>query len=130
MAKISKVDIIDINNQCSNDWKLDLEFFAFFGEKSLRKRIKLDDNHFLECRLNYNSKKQIYLNISKYFHEENDNMASGSGGEITILDSKVHKRQEINKLIEYTKELTESKLLEQYKKNEKNKRNKTREYPF
>lgn len=76
MAKITREQIIKINNMCSNEWMLDVDYFLFHNEKILIKRIRLDEKHYLEYSLKYNSKNQIYLHISKYYHEPQDTMAS------------------------------------------------------
>jgi len=43
MATITKEQVQKINNSCSNDWKLDLEFYLLYGEKQLVKHIDLDN---------------------------------------------------------------------------------------
>ncbi len=78
MGKITIEQIVKINNMCSNEWVLDVKYFHFHNEKTLIKRIRLDEKHFLEYRLTYNSRNQIYLHISKYYHELEDEFATTS----------------------------------------------------
>lgn len=113
MGKITREQITKINNMCSNEWMLDVDYVLFHNEKTLIKRIRLDERHFLEYSLKYNYNNQISLHISKFYHEPNDEMASTSGmGKNKILDETPVKRKDVNKLILLTKELTDEKLLE------------------
>lgn len=113
MGKITIEQITKINNMCSNEWRLDVQYFHFHNEKILIKRIRLDERHFLEYSLKYNYNNQISIHIRKFYHEPNDEMASTSGmGKNKILDETPVKRKDVNKLILWTKELTNEKLLE------------------
>lgn len=113
MAKITQQQLQKINNMCSNEWVIDLEFLMYHNEKTLIKRIRLDEENYLEYRLRYNSQNQIHLHISKYHHKPEDTFASSSGmGKNKILDETPAKRKDVNKLILLTKELTNEKLLE------------------
>jgi len=78
MATIAKEQVLKINNSCSNDWKLDLEYYLYHGEKQLVKHIDLDSEHYLEFSLHYNSRNQIVLSIKKFYHKPNDYFASSS----------------------------------------------------
>ncbi len=78
MAKITLGQITKINNICSNEWVLDVEYAKFHNEKTLIKHIRLDEEHYLEYRLGYNYNNQISLHISKFYHKPNDTMASTS----------------------------------------------------
>jgi len=112
MAKITREQITKINNMCSNEWMLDVDYVLFHNEKTLIKRIRLDEEHFLEYRLSYNYENKTSLHISKYYHKPNDTFASTSGmGKSKILDETPVKRKDVNKLILLTKELTDEKLL-------------------
>lgn len=71
MAKITVDQITKINNMCSNEWMLDVDFFLFHNEKTLIKRIKLGEDDYLSFRLRYNSENQIYLHIAKVYHKPN-----------------------------------------------------------
>lgn len=82
------------------------------NEKTLRKIIELDTEHYLEFKLDYNYKNQISLRISKYYHKAGDNFASSSGlGKSRILEEAPASRKSINKLIEFTKTLTDDELM-------------------
>lgn len=113
MVKITREQILKINNQCKNDWRLDTEYFIFHNEKTLVKHIKLDDENYLEFTLRYNYKNQISLHISKFYHKEGDYFASSNGlGKSKILNETQFKRKNVNDLIEFTNTLTDDELME------------------
>ncbi len=113
MASITKEQIININQQCMNDWKLDVDYFLFHNEKTLIKHIQLDNEHYLEFALRYNYRNQISLHISKFYHKQGEEFASTSGmGKSKILNETSVKRKNVNTLIEFTKTLTNDKLME------------------
>lgn len=113
MVNITNELINDINNKCKNNWKLDISYYIFHKEKTLIKRIKLDEQNYLEFALRYNCKNQVSLHISKFYQEKGDNYASTSGmGKIKILDITQFKRKNINNLISFTNDLDDEKLLE------------------
>ena len=110
---LKKEQIVKLNNSCRNDWQLDVQYCLMHGEKTFIKRIDLDEQNFLEFRLEYNSENQTQVRISKFFHKPEEVFATTSGmGKSKILDNTPVARKNINKLIEYTKELTNEKLLE------------------
>lgn len=110
---IKKEQILNINSRCKNDWELDVQYCLMHGEKTLIKRIDLDEQNFLEFSLRYNYNKQVSLHISKFFHKPEEAFATTSGmGKSKILNDIPVARKNTNKLIEYTKELTDEKLLE------------------
>ncbi len=110
---IKKEQILNINSRCKNDWELDVQYCLMHGEKTLIKRIDLDEQNFLEFSLRYNYNKQVSLHISKFFHKPEEAFATTSGmGKNKILNDIPVARKNTNKLIEYTKELTDEKLLE------------------
>lgn len=112
MAKITKQEIEKINNKCSNDWRLDVQYYLFHNEKTLIKHIKLDDEQYLEFKLHYNYKNQIALRISKYHHKEDDYFATSEGlGKSKILDETQAKRKNINNLIDITKNLNDEECM-------------------
>lgn len=113
MAKISKEQIASINRQCANGWKLDVQYYLFYGEKTLIKQVNLDDENYLEFALRYNYKNQVSLYISKFYHKENENFATTSGlGKSRVLDTVSFKRKSANRLIEFTKGLTDNELIQ------------------
>lgn len=75
MPKILTKQVEQINNACSNGWRLDTQFFLYHGEKRLIQQIHLDTENYLEFALNYNGENQITLYISKYNHKPNDTVA-------------------------------------------------------
>lgn len=112
MAKLTREQIETINSKCKNGWGLDIQYFLFHNEKILKKIIELDTEHYLEFKLDYNSKNQITLRISKFYHKAGDNFASSSGlGKSRILEEAPASRKSINKLIEFTKTLTDDELM-------------------
>lgn len=113
MAKITKQQIQKINNMCSNDWQLDLEYFLYHGEKQLMKCIDLDEGSYLKFTLCYNSQNQIVIYISKFYHKKGDYFAHSHGlGKRTIIEPTQAKRKNLNKLIEYTNRLNNETLLD------------------
>lgn len=113
MAKIKQEQLQKINNMCSNEWIFDLQFFIYHNEKTLIKRIRVDEEHYLEFTLRYNYQNQIVLHISKFYHKPEDTFASTTGmGKSKILDETQAKRKNINDLIHLTKQLTNERLLE------------------
>ena len=112
MGKITKQEILKINNKCFNNWSLDVEYFIYYNEKTLIKQIQIDEENYLEFTLRYNYNKKISLHISKFYHKKNENYASTSGlGKIKVLDETPAKTRNVNKLIELTKILNDEELL-------------------
>ena len=113
MARITAKQITSVNSKCSNGWVMNVLYYSSFGEKTLIKRITLDEKNFLEFTLSYNSDNQISLRISKYSHEPNETFAVSTGlGKSVILDETQAKRKSVNNLIAVTEKLTDEKLLE------------------
>ena len=112
MGKITKQEILKINNKCFNNWSLDVEYFIYYNEKTLIKQIQIDEENYLEFALRYNYNKKISLHISKFYHKKNENYSSTSGlGKSKILDETPAKTRNVNKLIELTKILNDEELL-------------------
>lgn len=113
MAKITREQILDINSRCMNGWQLDVKYFMMYKEKILVKRIDLDEQNFLEFLLRYTPENKTEIHFNKFFHKPEEAFVTTSGmGKNKILDDTAVKRRNINKLTEYTKELTDEKLLE------------------
>lgn len=113
MARITAKQITSVNSKCSNGWVMNVLYYSSFGEKTLIKRITLDEKNFLEFTLSYNSDNQISLRISKYSHKPNETFAVSTGlGKSVILDETQAKRKSVNNLIAFTEKLTDEKLLE------------------
>lgn len=112
MPTISKQQIQKIDNQCQNDWFLDVQYFLYHNEKTLIKKIDLDAEHYLEFTLRYNYKNQISLHINRFFHKKDDYFATSSGlGKSRLLDVTEATRKSINSLIEFTKFLTDDECM-------------------
>ena len=113
MGRIATKQIQQINNACSNSWQLDTQYYLFHSEKILFKNIELDEEHYLRFSLDYNSKKQVILRISKFYNERGKEYASSSGlGKCKVLQDIPVKRKSISHLIKFTNELDNSRLLE------------------
>lgn len=113
MATLTSEEIQAIHSKCSNDWRLNRELYIYHEEKALTKQIDIDNENYIEFTIRYNSKRQIILTISKYYHKQNERLAVTSGADKRImLEETPVKRKNVNNLINYTKELTENKLLE------------------
>lgn len=111
MSKISKEQIQKINEKCKNNWKIDIQYLIFHNEKQLYKTLELDQEHYLQFELGYDSNNQIILRISKYHHKQGDTFSTSNGlGKKKIL-SNTQNRKNINALIEYTSKFTDEKLL-------------------
>lgn len=112
MGTITREQIQRINSKCSNDWRLDTEYYIFHNQKTLIKHIKLDNEHYLEFALRYNYKNQITLHISKFFHKQGDYFASSNGlGKSKIIDNSQATRKNVNNLIELTNGFTDEELM-------------------
>lgn len=113
VPSIKREQIQKIKNACGNDWELDTLYYMSYGQKTLIKRIDLDEESYLQFELYYNSRNQISIRISKY----NIDKATGYGvshgqGKYKILVETQAKRKSINSLIELTHELDNNKLME------------------
>ena len=112
MAKITREQIKKINSKCQNGWELDIQFFLFHNEKTLKKIIELDEEHYLEFKIDYNYKNQIVLFINKFYCKKGESYAISNGlGQKYILEETPVTRKSINKLIEYTETLTDEQLM-------------------
>ncbi len=112
MQMMTQKQIQEIDNKCKNNWKFDVTYFKFHQEKTLIKRIKIDDESYLEFKLNYNSKNQIYLHISKFYTQKHIGTATSEGmGKSKVLEETMYKRKGINNLIIKTSSLTDEELL-------------------
>lgn len=113
MAKITREQIQKINSKCKNSWELDIQYFIFHNEKTLKKIIKLDEEHYLEFKIDYNYQNQIVLFINKFYHKLGEYYATSNGlGKKKILEETPASRKSINKLIEYTETLTDEQLMQ------------------
>ena len=112
MAKITREQIQKINSKCKNSWELDIQYFIFHNEKTLKKIIELDEEHYLEFKIDYNYKNQIVLFINKFYHKLGEDYATSNGlGKKKMLEETPESRKNINKLIEYTEKLTDEILM-------------------
>lgn len=112
MAKITREQIQKISSKCKNGWELDIQYFIFHNEKTLKKIIKLDEEHYLEFKIDYNYKNQIVLFINKFYHKLGEDYATSNGlGKKKMLEEIPANRKNINKLIEYTEKLTDEILM-------------------
>ena len=112
MESMNKKQIEEINNKCRNNWKFDITYFVYHSEKTLIKKLKVDDTGYLEFNLYYNSRNQVTLHISKFEYDRDRKTAISEGvGKIKILDEKQHKRKLFNNLIAFTDKLTDEELL-------------------
>lgn len=112
MATMTKKQIEEINNKCKNGWKFDVVYFVYHEEKTFIKKIKQNDEYYLEFRLYYNSQNQISLHISKYEYSKDKKTATTKGmGKDSILEETKYSRKNINNLIIITQRLTDEELL-------------------
>lgn len=110
MGKLTKEQIQKINNQCQNNWELDMQYYFFHNEKQLITKIELDQENYLQFQLSYNYNNEITLHIAKYHHKVGESFAVSEGlGKRKVL-SIPQTRKSMNTLIEYTKELTTEEL--------------------
>ena len=112
MGTITREQIQKINNKCSNDWSLDTEYYLFHDEKTLKKNLPIDNEHYIQFKLNYNWRNQITLSFNKFYHKQGDYFATSNGlGKNRILDTTEFSRKNINNLIELTEKLTDDELM-------------------
>lgn len=112
MGKMTKTQVENVNQKCSNDWRFNVQYYIFHNEKTLIKQIKLDNENYLEFSLDFNYENQISLRINKFYHKTGEYFATSSGlGKSKILNEIPATRKSINKLIEYTEKLTDETLM-------------------
>ena len=112
MAQITREQVQKINEKCSNEWGLDIQYFLYHNEKTLIKKIDLDEEHYLEFRLYYTYQNKIQLHISKYHYQEGDYFATSQGlGKSRLLDNTEFTRKSVNELIKFTKSLNDEELM-------------------
>ena len=114
MSKITKQQIIKINEECQNNFKLDLQCLMMNEEKTLIKNIDIDEVFNIECKIehtkNENNLYNIYLKLSKH-KKISDKMTQLVSSYYTfILDNKEYKRRNIKDLIKYTELLNDEEL--------------------
>lgn len=102
-----------INSKCHNNWKFDVVYYMYHQERDLIKKVKLKDNTgYLECRLFYNSKNQISLNINKFDYNLDKKIAtSESLGTTILMENTSYRKRNTNNLIIMTQRLTDKELL-------------------
>lgn len=109
---MTKKQVEELNNRCKNCWKFDVTYFVYHTEKTFIKRIKLQNEGYLEFIIYYNSNNQVSLHISKFTYLEGQSCSSTQGlGKITIIDNTKYARKNINNLIIITARLTDEELL-------------------
>lgn len=109
---MTKKQVEELNNRCKNGWKFDVTYFIYHTEKTFIKRIKLQNEGYLEFRIYYNSNNQVSLHISKFTYLEGQSCSSTQGlGKISILNETRYSRKNVNNLIIVTARLTDEKLL-------------------
>ena len=114
MSKITKQQIIKINEECQNNFKLDLQCLMMNEEKTLIKNIDIDEVFNIECKIehtkNENNLYNICLKLSKH-KKISDKMTQLVSSYYTfILDNKEYKRRNIKDLIKYTELLNDEEL--------------------
>ena len=114
MSKITKQQIIKINEECQNNFKLDLQCLMMNEEKTLIKNIDIDEVFNIECKIehtkNENNLYNICLKLSKH-KKISDKMTQLVSNYYTfILDNKEYKRRNIKDLIKYTELLNDEEL--------------------
>ena len=109
---MTKKQVEELNNRCKNGWKFDITYFIYHQEKTFIKRIKQQNEGYLEFRIYYNSENQVALHISKFIYTSDKACATSEGlGKITAIDNTKYIRKNINNLIIVTARLTDEKLL-------------------
>lgn len=75
-----------INDKCANNWKFDEYYYFIHKEKTLTKKVDIDESHYLKCQLYFSEKHknfrkvglEITLHIG-YFTYTGGDFASSSG---------------------------------------------------
>ena len=112
MQMMTQQQVQEINDKCKNNWEFNTTYYVYHQEKTLIKRIIIDDESYLEFNLGYNSKNQIQLHISKYYTQKHIGTATSEGlGKSKVLEETSYKRKGINNLIIKTQNLTDDELL-------------------
>ena len=87
MGNITREQIKKWESECKNDFKFDIRYWMYHQEKTLTKRINLDDKTYLEVHLMFYNKYENYrqvgyyinVNISKYYIEGEMAVSHGLG---------------------------------------------------
>lgn len=124
MANITKEQVLKINGKCSNDFVLNLRYFAYHGEKQLHKYISLGENKLLEVKLYFserwdsvNRKKNNVptIHFSEWIVDGQVLKSHGIGSFIDIGEPV--SRKNMNIIIDLTKKYDNQKCMEMYKQN-------------
>lgn len=111
-TSMTKKQIEEINHKCSNNWKFNIVFWVYHSQKTLFKKLKIDDTGFFEFSLSYNSENQIILHIDKFnYIKDVETAICEEKGKNIILDKTPNRRRNIKKLIDITEQLTDEQLL-------------------
>ena len=109
---MTKKQVEELNNRCKNGWMFDVPYFIYHQEKTFIKRIKQQNEGYLEFRIYYNSNNQVSLYISKFTYTSDKACATSEGvGKITVIDNTKYTRKNINNIIIVTARLTDEELL-------------------
>lgn len=111
MGKLLKSDVEKWEKDCKNDFKFDIRYYLYHNEKTLTKRINLDDKTYLEVHLMFYNKYENYrqvgyyinINISKYYIEGEMAVSHGLGISYKLNETVYQKRsfKELQKATAY-----------------------------
>lgn len=130
MYKLLKSDIEKWEKDCKNGFKFDIRYYLYHNEKTLIKRIKLDDKTYLEVHLmfynNYENYRQvgyyINVNISKWNIEENG-MATSQGLGISYkLNDEIYQKRSFKELQRATEHINNDLIMSIYNQDNTNKK--------
>lgn len=122
IMKITKEQLEKWNEGCKNDFKVDISYLVYHSEKTLEKRIILDDETYLKCHLSFYNKYENYksvgyyinANISKWKHQGDFDNSYGLGINIKVSD-KIYDKKSFKELQKITENITDSIIIDIYK---------------
>ncbi len=118
MAKLTKEQVEDINQKCSNDFMLDVGAFMYHGDKQVVKYIDIGDDKklsatlsFRDRRIGYTFKPVLSLHLAIWNVEPSGLMCSHGLG-VTIDLSEPYERRKFSDIIAKTKDFDNEKCLQ------------------
>ena len=131
MAKITKGQIIKMNEKMGNGFEFDIKYYLFHNEKTARKIIQMEENKCLEAKIMYRDhyekytqdngisynrqtgKKQPVLHLTLWRVDENGTATSSGLGQWINISEPQNKAM-FSKLQKLTHEITDEFILEKF----------------
>lgn len=112
MKPMTKREIEQINNKCSNNWKFDLLYFIYRNQKNLIKKVRMpDETGYFQFRLCYNNENQVTLNMREFRYFPAENVTVENTDRNIVLKENTYKKRNLHNLILSTLELNDNRLI-------------------